>query len=263
MFYEFYSLSGLPFEERIAPEKMLSDGRFSNGLSRLEYFVHGGTTALITGQTGVGKSSLLRLFVNKLPTNRYQPLYLHLTHVQSTSFLRSLVIRLDEKPGLGKDRLFAQIISKTQSNDRITILIIDEAHLLNEDALTDLRLLVSAGWDDEEKLKIVLAGQDTLNKTLARRSLADLVNRIAVRYQLFALTADQTACYIDHRLKSFGGSDKLFEEEAKQQIHDYAGGVPRVINNLGTVCLIQGAAKKQKRINSALVQEAAAELRLL
>ena len=167
MFYESYNLTGLPFEERLAPEKMLSDARFGNGLSRLEYFSHGGTTALVTGATGVGKSSLLRLFVNKLPSNRYQPVYVHLTHVESTSFLRSLVIRLEEQPKLGKDRLFSQILSKTQSNDRITILIIDEAHLLTEEALTDLRLLISAGWQEEEKLKIVLSGQEALNHTLA------------------------------------------------------------------------------------------------
>lgn len=263
MFYQFYSLTGLPFEERIAPEKMLADARFSNGIERLMYFAEGGTAALLTGATGLGKSSLLHLFVSNLPTNRYQPMYLHLTHVESTSFLRSLVMRLDEKPALGKDRLFGQILSKTRSNDRVTILLIDEAHLLKEDALTDLRLLVSAGWEEESKLKIVLSGQETLNNTLARRSLADLVNRISVRHQLFALTPDQTTCYIDHRLQCFGGSDKLFDEDAKRQIHDYAGGVPRVINNLATVCLIHGAAKKQKRINSEMVRDAAAELRLL
>jgi general secretion pathway protein A len=263
MFYEYYGLSGLPFEERIAPDKMLADARFTAALSRLDYFIQGGMTALLTGPTGVGKSSLLRLFVQKLPANRYQPLYLHLTHVQSTSFLRTLVTALDEKPGLGKDRLFAQILNKTRSSDRITILIIDEAHLLTEEALTDLRLLISTGWNEEAKLKIVLCGQETLNRLLARHSLADLVNRIAVRYQLFALTTDQTICYIDHRLQTCGGSEKLFDEEAKQQIHDYAGGLPRVINNLATVCLIQGAAKKQKHISSTIVEEAAAELRLL
>jgi len=263
MFYEFYQLTALPFEERIAPDKMLADKRFAHGLDRLDYFVQGGLGALITGPTGVGKSSLLRLFVQKLPTSRYQILYLHLTHVQSASLLRTLVTAMGEKPKLGKDRLFAQILDKTRSSDRISLLMIDEAHLLAEDALTDLRLLLTCGLEDEHRLKIALCGQPALNQTLTRSTLADLVNRIAVRYQLFPLTKDQTICYIDHRIKSVGGSEKLFEEEAKLQIHDYAGGIPRVINNLATICLIQGAAKKQKHINAAIVGEAAAELRLL
>ena len=105
-------------------------------------------------------------------------------------------------------------------------------------------------------------GQRGLNNMIARKSLADLVNRITVRYQLFALTKDQTVCYIDHRLKHASGGEKLFQEEAKEKIHDYAGGIPRVINNLATICLIQGAAKKQKCINEAIVDEAAAELRV-
>ena len=263
MFYDFYQLTALPFEERIAPDKMLTDGRFANGLARLEYFVEGGMAALLTGPTGVGKSSLLRLFVQKLPTSRFHTLYLHLTHVESTSLLRTLVTALGEKPRLGKDRLFAQIQEKTRTNDRITMLVIDEAHLLTEEALTGLRLLLTSGLEEEPKLKIVLSGQASLNHTLARSSLADLVNRIAVRYQLFPLIKEETLCYIDHRLTSVEGSDKLFEDEAKELIHDYAGGVPRVINNLATICLIQGAAKKQKRINTTIVGEAAAELRLL
>lgn len=263
MFYEFYQLNALPFEERIHPDKMLTDARFAHGLSRLEYFVHGGMAALITGATGLGKSSLLRLFVEKLPTSRYQILYLHLTHVESASLLRTLVTALGEKPKLGKDRLFAQIQDRTRASDRMSVLIIDEAHLLGEEALTDLRLLLTGSLDEDARLKIVLCGQHALNHTLARSNLADLVNRIAVRYQLFPLTKDQTVCYIDHRLSAVGGSDKLFEDEAKHQIHDYAGGIPRVINNLATICLIQGAAKKQKRINAAIVGEAAAELRLM
>jgi len=46
-------------------------------------------------------------------------------------------------------------------------------------------------------------------------------------------------------------------------IHDHTVGIPRAINNLATTCLIHAASKDLKRINAALVVEAAAELRML
>jgi len=262
MFYEYYDLKHMPFTEQIAPEAMLQDGRFTHGLSRLEYFVADGTIAVLTGPTGVGKSSLLKLFASRLPVNRYQVIYLHLTHVESASLMRMIVSSLGEKPRLGKDRLFAQILDKAQASEQVTVLMLDEAHLLTEEALTDLRLLMSAGLDGMPKLKLMLVGQNGLNNMIARKSLADLVNRITVRYQLFSLIKDQTVCYIDHRLNLAGGNGKLIDIKAKEKIHDYAGGIPRVINNLATICLIQGATKEQKLINEDIVDEAAAELRV-
>jgi transposase InsO family protein len=185
------------------------------------------------------------------------------TALESASLLRLLVQTFNEKPRTGKDRLFAQILAKTRAADRVTLLLIDEAHLLSETALVDPRLLLCAGLDETPRLRLLLCGQDGLLHTLARQSLADLLNRVTVRVHLAPLTKDQSACYLDHRLKLAGGSDKLLGDDAKARLHDYAGGVPRLLNNLATLCLIQGAAKKQKLINAALVDEAARELRML
>lgn len=263
MFYDFYNLTGLPFEERLSPDKLLADERFARGAERLEYFAQAGLAALLTGSTGVGKSSLLRLLLSRLPSNRYQPLLLQLSALESASLLRLLVQTFNEKPRTGKDRLFGQILNKTRTAEKTTLIIVDEAHLLGEAALIDLRLLLCAALDEPSPLRLLLCGQDSLLQTLSRQSLADLLNRVTVRVHLSPLTKDQTTCYLDHRLKMAGGGDKLFADDAKSRLHDYAGGIPRLLNNLATLCLIQGAAKKQKLINAALVDEAARELRMV
>ncbi len=129
MFTDYYNLSDLPFAEGKSIAPILRDERFENGLARLGYFLKGGNLAILTGPTGVGKSSLLNYFADGLPGNRYQVIYLHLTHVKSTSLLRMLVTALGEKPRMGKDRLFGQILQKVSDGDQVTILSIDEAHL--------------------------------------------------------------------------------------------------------------------------------------
>ena len=210
MFLDHFKMTAHPFCEHPAADQLLRDDRIAQGLARLEYLAAEGTVALLIGQTGVGKSSLLRLFIHSLSRNRYQPLYLHLTPVKPGALLRMIVGALGENPRMGKDRLFGQIFDKLQDSDKTTLLIVDEAHLLSVEALVDLRLLVSSGMH-ELPLKILLAGQESLRHLLSRAALADLVGRISVRCHLRAFTREQTVAYIDFRLRSSGASDKLFE----------------------------------------------------
>ena len=216
---------------------------------------------MIIGQTGLGKSSLLRLFIHDLPQNRYHPLYLHLTPLNANAFLRLIVIKLGEHPKLGKDRMLLQILERINQNDKCTLFIIDEAHLIDPKTLTDLRLLISS-IEQEVSLKILLCGQENLSRILKRASHADLAHRITLQFIMRPLSNQKTAAYIDYRITKAGGSSKFFESEAKGLIHDYTGGVPRQINNVATACLINAAARGLKIITDALVNETMAEFSL-
>jgi general secretion pathway protein A len=262
MFLNHFKMSAHPFQERPPVEWILNDNRISQSLARLEYFARQGTLALVIGQTGVGKSTLLRLFIQSLSKNRYRPLYLHFTGIPSSALLRLIVTQLGEAPRRGKDNLFLQILDRTGNGDLTTLLIIDEAHLIDPEALTDLRLLVSSALDTDVPIKIVLSGQESLARLLARASLSDLVNRITVRCHLFALTKDQTGSYIDYRMRCAGSNEKVFEPEAKSLIHDYASGIPRQINNIATACLLNAAAQNLPKIDEPLVTDTMAEFRL-
>lgn len=262
MFLNHFKMNGHPFQERPPMEWILNDNRISQSLARLDYFAQQGTLALVIGQTGVGKSTLLRLFMQNLSKNRYRPLYLHFTGIPSSALLRLIVTQLGEAPRRGKDNLFLQILDRTRNGDLTTLIIIDEAHLIHPEALTDLRLLVSSAVDTDVPIKIVLSGQESLARLLARASLSDLVNRITVRCHLFALTNDQTGSYIDSRMRSAGSNDKVFEPEAKSLIHDYASGIPRQINNIATACLLNAAAQNLHKINEPLVTDTMAEFHL-
>lgn len=261
MFLTHFSLTAHPFAEKPPIEWLQRDPRIEQALARLKFFERQGSLALILGQTGLGKSSLLRLFIHELPHNRYHPLYLHLTPIQANAFLRLIVTKLGEKPRMGKDRMLLQILERIKQNEKCTLLIIDEAHLIEPDTLTDLRLLISC-IDEEISLKIVLCGQENLKELLKRASHADLVQRITLRFALHALRKEQSGAYIDNRMTLAGGSGKIFETEAKNLIHDYTGGVPRQINNVATACLINAASRNLKKINDALVNETMSEFNL-
>jgi general secretion pathway protein A len=261
MFLSHFSLNEHPFMEQPPIGWLMRDPRFDEALAGLQFFEQQGSIGLILGQTGIGKSSLLRLFMHELPQNRYQPLYLHLTPINANAFLRLMVNSLGEKPRIGKDRMLLQILDRINQNEKDTLLIIDEAHLIDPKTLTDLRVLISS-IGERVPLKILLCGQEDLRHVLKRSSHADLLHRITLRIFLKPYTKDQTAQYIANRITKAGGSDKIFEPEAKALIHDYAAGIPRQINNIATACLLAAISRAIEKINDALVNNIMAQFQL-
>ena len=262
MFVKHFKMTGHPFSEGAPVDWLMKHERIREGLARLEYFSQEGSLALITGHTGVGKSSLIKLFLESLSRNLFLPVYIYLTHVTSSGLLRVIVTSLGEEPRRGKERLFFQILEKTRETDLVTIIIVDESHLIEPQALTDLRLLVSELRQGSPKLKLILSGQDSLRDQLKKTRHADLVHRISVRYHIPPLTREQTTAYIDFQMKTAGASDKVFEPESKSLIHDYSSGFPRQINNAATVCLINAAARESQKVSAELVNESMSELHL-
>jgi general secretion pathway protein A len=262
MFLNHFKLTSQPFAERMAADALWPDDRMQQGLARLRYVAEHGTVGLVTGASGVGKSALLKRFMHELSGPGWQVVYLHLTHLPAAGMLKLLVSKLDEVPRRGKDRLFEQILAKARQAEGTLLLILDEAHLLNVEALIDIRLLISSAMDDAPPLKIVLVGQEPLRNTLRQSSQSALLSRIGVRHHLPSLSKAQTAAYIDFQLKQAGGSEKLFEDATKAMIHDYSGGIPRQINNLATACLLAAAAENVSRVSEAVLQNTLAEFQL-
>ncbi len=262
MFTTHFKMTTQPFLENTPAQHVLKDERVTEGLARLQYLATYGTLALLSGPTGVGKSSLIKLFLSSLSGNSFQPAYVYLTHVGGNGLLKLIVSALGETPRHGKDRLFLQILNKAQQSEPTTLLVLDEAHLIGPESLTDLRLLVSSLAEDRPRLKMVLSGQESLRDQLKRSCHAALVHRISVRYHISPMSSQQTAAYIDHHMTTAGAGPKVFEPEAKALIHDYAGGLARQVNNIATACLINAAAANLQKIDEPLVNQTIAELQL-
>lgn len=262
MYLQHFQLKYQPFSEHTTVGSLWSDKRMEEGLARLDYLLEHGELGLVTGPSGVGKSALLKRFLSGMTPQQCETVYCHLTHLPSAGLLKMIVNQLGEVPRRGKERLYEQIQERAQRVEGTLLLVFDEAHLLNTEALTDLRLLISSALAVEPLLKILLVGQEPLRNTLKRGQHADLSNRISVRYQLRAFTKDQTARYLDYQIGHAGGDAKTFDESVKALIHDYTGGIPRSINNFATACLLQAASKKLGRIDDDVFHQAAGEFQM-
>ena len=262
MYLEHFQLHHQPFCEHTLVGALWEDARMKEGLARLEYLVEHGTLGLVTGASGLGKSALLKRFLHGLAPPQCKAVYCHLTHLSSSGVLKLLVTQLGEVPRLGKDRLYKQILEQAAAAEATLLLVFDEAHLLDADTLTDLRLLISSALDVAPPLKMLLTGQEPLRAMLRRSQHADLLNRVSVRYQMRPLSKEQTSCYIDFQMTQAGGDTNVFDDSVKDAIHDFTGGVPRQINNLSTACLLQATGRNVVRIDEQLFRQVTSEFQL-
>lgn len=262
MYLEHFSLRSQPFSEHAAATALWQDPRMKEGLARLEFLLSMGELGVLTGPSGVGKSALIKRFLNSLTPQQCETVYCHLTHLPSAGLLKLIASQLGEPPRRGKDRVYEQILERAERAEGTLLLILDEAHLLSAESLTDLRLLISSALDVGPRLKILLAGQDSLRAAVKRAQHVDLLNRISVRYQLRPLTKQQTSQYVDFQISTAGGDVKIFGEEVKQLLHDFTGGLPRAINNLAIACLLQAAGQDVARVDEAVFRQAAGEFQL-
>lgn len=263
MYLEHFQFRGPPFSEHAAAAALWQDARMKEGLARLEFLLAMGELGMVTGPSGVGKSALVKRFLHGLASQQCETVYCHLAHLPSAGLLKVIAAQLGESPRLGKHRAYEQILDRAQRAEGTLLLILDEAHLLTSESLTDLRLLISSALDVGPPLKILLVGQDALRGLVKRAQHADLLNRVSVRYQLRPLHKEQTAHYLDFQVSQVGGDVKIFGAEVKDLLHDFTGGLPRAINNLAIACLLQATALNVARVDEEVFRQASAEFQLV
>ncbi|EUA50458.1 AAA domain protein [Mycobacterium xenopi 3993] len=135
------------------------------------------------------------------------------------------------------------------------VLVIDEAHLLDNHQLEAIRLLTNHDMDSGSPFAVILVGQPSLRHRLRLGVLAALDQRIAVRYTIAGMSGADTADYIRHHCKIAGRADTLFSEDAIGLIHNASRGHPRAVNNLALHALTAAFAA-----DHAIVDEKAARI---
>src|SRR5262249_31344283 len=138
-------------------------------------------------------------------------------------------------------------------------LVIDEAQNLDEETFEDLRLLSNYESYTDKLLQIVLVGQPELDVKLARPSLRQVTERVAVRCHINPLTQTESLHYLEHRLRVAGGTLDIFTPAALRLMTWKARGIPRRLNILCHSAMLfaygRGASRVSFREARAAVRE--------
>ena len=267
MYTSFFGLNEKPFSITPDPRYLFMSERHGEALAHLVYGVtESGGFIQLTGEVGTGKTTLVRtLLLNRMPDNADVAVVLN-PQLSALEFLATICEELKlETPGEPYSSkalidLLNQHLLDAHAEGRRTILVVDEAQNLARDVLEQVRLLTNLETSKQKLLQIILIGQPELRELLARTDLRQLAQRITGRYHLEPLSRDETAQYIEHRLKVAGALGEVFDSGAKRAVFRRSEGVPRLINVICDRALLGAYAKESRRVSSALVRRAANEI---
>jgi general secretion pathway protein A len=142
------------------------------------------------------------------------------------------------------------------------LLIVDEAHLLSDQTLEEIRLLSNIETDDKKLLQILLVGQYELSHKLDRPEMRQVRQRLNINRFLSPLDAAETVKYIDHRLKKVGSSfEACFKSNCGSVIYKMTGGVPRQINHICDNALLICMTEGKRKVNRKILRKAEEALR--
>jgi type II secretory pathway predicted ATPase ExeA len=262
MFEEHFGLTAKPFGKTPDPSFLYESDQHKEALARLEYAVEEKELALLVGEIGSGKTTLSRALIDRIGETR-QVILLINPRLTPTQLLRSIAAGLGIDPPRFRNELLDRIhtrLFELYEEKREPVLILDEAQLIpTKQTFDEIRLLTNFQLDDQNLLSVVLIGQPELETRLERAPYAPLRQRIGMRYRLGALTEEETARYIDHRIRVAGGTHNPFSAAAIHEIHAVSGGIPRVINTLATTALLDAFGDDALTIDPSRIASAARE----
>jgi len=257
-----FDLSHAPFSKEISDSSLWLPPSKAPLVDELEAAVRARSSVLLVGEPGVGKTCVLRALRHRLSQTDFQLTYCHNATLGRRDFYRQLCVALGLSPKATAAAVFYAISSHVQqlsSQNAHPVFLIDEAHLLQQDTLDHLHILMNYEWDSKALLSLVLVGLPDLAERLRLHHNRSLESRLALRRRVGGLSPEDTWDYMNFRTKAAGAKREIFARDAALYIHEAAiAHSPRDIDRLATAALAEAAARGRDRVERDVVQRALA-----
>jgi len=267
VYLDFFSFAEKPFDITPDTRFLYLSAQHEEAISTLLYGVRERRGfMLLTGEVGTGKTTSIREVLNRVDGGLETALIIN--PLLSTEELLGEINRdfglavPGARPSVQEQiSLLNSFLLNNDRRGRGAVAIIDEAQDLSDDALEMIRLLSNLETETRKLLQIILVGQPELEAKLDSQKFRQLRQRIQLKYRLSPLSADETRAYILHRLKKASPRCCLvFQPAALQKIHQYAGGIPRLINTLCDLVLLAAFTRETHIVTKKVVELARRDL---
>ncbi|HEU4440441.1 MAG TPA: AAA family ATPase, partial [Burkholderiales bacterium] len=264
LYLEHFGLTEPPF--RITPHTdFFFDGADRGAtLEALIYAIlHDEGIVKVSGEVGSGKTMLCRVLIERLPAH-VATIYLATASLAREEILHAIADELElklspERRSVALRELQEHLIALYAAGRRVVILI-DEAHVMPEDTLEQVRLLSNLESNRHKLLQIVLFGQPELDQTLAKSALRQLRDRITHSFRMRPLATAEVAKYLSFRMRAAGyRGPEVFTPRAVRRIARASDGLTRRINILADKALLAAYTENTHAITDRQVRAAVAD----
>src|SRR5882757_8843550 len=217
-YLDYYELAQEPFSNAPVSRFYFNSPQHAQALVRLTHVcsqMKG--LGILIGDIGAGKTTLARRLLDSLPENEYEAALLVIIHsgVTASWLLKRIALQLGvDAPSEDKLTLLGQLyqrLVRIYEQGKRAVVLIDEAQMLaTRELMEEFRGLLNLEVPDRKLITFVSFGLPEIERNL--RLDPPLAQRIALRYQLKPLTAEDTAAYIDHRLRIAGAKRQFFPQ---------------------------------------------------
>lgn len=207
-----FRLSAHPFSRDAASGAIHQHRGFVEAKERIQYTAELDGSSALVSDPGCGKSLLLGEVAADHQKHLGVVHYFAHASVGPFGLLNVLARKLGLSPRRSRAET-AQAVSEAMLNDeRKHLLVLDEAHIMPDDTLEDVRLLSIADFDRKSPFVLILSGHPCLDDRLAEPTHHALDQRITTIARLSPLSLDETRAYVALRLGACGArSQPLFE----------------------------------------------------
>jgi len=250
-YLRFFGLSEAPFSKEIADADLWLPPSKEAVVEELCEAVHDHAQVLLVGEPGAGKTCVLRALRHRLPQPGFRLTYCHNATLGRRDFYRQLCQALGLNPAATAAAVFFAVSAhvETLGRDHVhPIFLLDEAHLLHQDTLDHLHILLNYDWDSRALLSLILVGLSDLQDRLELRKNRSLYSRIERRLAIGPMTVDDTGEYVRLRLRRATADREVFTADALTMLHAAAGSSLRDIDRIATVALREAARRKKKLV---------------
>ena len=267
MYLSHYNLTLKPFEESPDPRFFWLSEKHREALASLKYGIQENKAfILINGDVGTGKTSMINYF---LLDNDIDAIVAALPDPDLSIYdffklvTKQFNINLDSNTKGDFLIQFEHFLQTTYSGKKRVLLIIDEAHRLNQELMEQIRLLSNIERDYTKLINVFLVGQNEVIDIIKDEKNKALRQRLTVHYTIEPLTELETKEYIKHRLRVAGAEIEIFSPEANNEIFSFSKGYPRLINIICDRALLTGYVSEKKLISEEIVKQCADDLKIL
>jgi len=185
---------------------------------------------VLTGPAGTGKTLVCRRIAVEV-SKHFTPIFLaNASFPTRRALLQSILFELGRRyTRMEEQELRLAVFTSLKDlalAGRGAVLIVDEAHLMNERLLEELRMLASLSDREEPLARVILSAQLSLEERLVHPGLEALNQRVVCHRYIEPLTREESIAYVKFRIEWAGGEwAQVFSPQALARIAE-AFGVP-------------------------------------